>query len=1495
MDRLGWRWLLALGLALAIAPAAASSRAALPAVTAPAAAHRLAPPAFPSKLRVGVLADGWPPLEVLDGERLTGFSPSYLRLAAGADLELVPVRFADMHQLLAAACAGEVDIVMSVARTPEREHCLAFTVPYLNGTVAFVTRKGDSEALSSRARLGYSRIATEKGFPTESLLRMRFPSAPIQYYATTSEALRAVETGAADVYAGFAPTVRHQLAAQRLQSLHIAYEERTLVRDLRFAVPLSHKALLEPLNAALGAVKPAAADALRARWLTGELPSSPVVLSDEERAWLQALPPLPVGFDIDWAPYSFIGPSGRPAGIANDYLDYLERVLGVKFQRVPSSNWLHTVAAFRRGGLALLATSPSDDPGFPSEQLTEPYEHYPFVLVARNDEPVARGLLDFAGRAIALAPHAWAAGRFAAGLEQTTIVRVPSVAAGLKTVDTRHADVLVTDVAVAAASLHGYPGLRIVGPAGRDDKLGFAVRADLVPLVGLINRALQAMPAADAQRIRNRWVSLNIGRRRRWSVNALRLLPLLVVFAVVLLVTLRAYVLLQREMRSRRRAERVLARQVELQSTMMEMIPYPFAARDLQNRYLAVNRAFEEVTGFSRVDVLGRPAISAAVWGDENGRRVDELYQQAISGQDTCCLELQFDDAHGESRHGLFWTRLCRDGRDEPFCVLGATIDISEIRRAELHARETERLLSDVTRWLPAIVFQLRRAPDGRYTVPYIGGDIERLLGEDSREFKRLDAPGMLRVHRRDRRWLIVQLERSARQLMPLHLEFRYLAPAGPIWVRAEFVPREEADRTVVWSGCAFDVSTEHARADELARARDMAQAASRAKDRFLAMMSHEIRTPMNGVLGLVEVLERTPLNVEQAGMIGMVHESAGALLQILDDLLDVAKIEAGRLVIESEPFDVRDLVDRAVGLLAGRAHEKGLALVVDIEPDVAAMLRGDCVRLRQILFNLLSNAIKFTPQGEVRVIVTATELDPLDDAEGTHGRQRLVVNVEDTGIGIAPELQAQLFEPFVQAESSTTRRFGGTGLGLAICRKLAQLMGGQLALRSKPGHGTCMTLSVDLGVHLYSSALDTLTGRRALVACDDERTASALIHFGEALGMEMTRVPPLPTNGGPPRSRDRADLVFVSESVRESFKAAHANHDAPTVVLSPNPTPAGYRVTADGVVLGTNPVSWCATSAACAAALTRGRHAGRAVRLPVGAHTAPAAPAVPGREQAREAGRLILVAEDHPVNQELIRHQLALLGFACDVVSDGAQAQAALEAGSYGCLVTDCHMPNVSGYELVQWLREREYAQAHADGQQPADQHGARRLPVIGITASTSPDDLRRCREAGMDDCLVKPTRLATLREQLARWFPAEDCEPQAHHAVIETKTFAATDADRSSFEPLDLARMIDLWGSEANVKALLDSFVSAVRDDLLALLPLLDECDTKRLREWHHRLAGAVGVLQYPALLAVLEAYRKDMDRYDAERLRERGLQVISTCRAMLDDIEQQAVSLA
>ncbi|WP_052408768.1 ATP-binding protein [Paraburkholderia acidipaludis] len=1224
--------LIALMLAAVLVPGSARASAPAGAASALATASMAGgTPPFPPKLIVGVVAGGWPPLDVLDvldGGALSGFSADYLRLAIGAPVELEPRVYRDMPALLDGACAGEVDVIMSLARSPLRERCLAFTAPYLSGSTVFVTRAGNEGVVTAARRLGHARLAVERGYALEPILRERFRLADIRAYASTDEALRAVATGAADVYAGFAPVVRYRLSLDAFRMLRIACTERLRLRDLRFAVPASKRVLRDRLNMALAGVRPAAASGIRARWLDGTVGLVPVApaftLSSAERAWLQALPSLKVGVDADWSPFSLIGGAQRPEGIANDYLDYLGSTLGVVFERVPVSGWARAAEPFRRGELALLATSLHDEVVGANAVLTQPLERYPLVLVGRRDEPMARGIGDFSGRRIVLAPHTPGAAQLAADPPAVSTVRAASVEAALWMVAHDQADVAIGNAAALDLPLsRQYAGsLKVLGTIAVDDAVGFAVCRDLAPLAALIDRALAAMPPDERQQIRNRWTTGAAGHTQRWSVNALRLLPFVIAFGVVLLVTLRAYVLLQREMRRRSRAEQTIA------------------------------------------------------------------------------------------------------------------------------------------------------------------------------------------------------------------------------------------------------------------RARDLAEAASRAKDDFLAMMSHEIRTPMNGVLGLVEVLERTPLNADQTRMVDMVHESAGALLQILDDLLDYSKIQAGRLAIVSEPFEVRALVDNAVGLLAQRAHEKGLKMFVDIGSEVAARLRGDSVRLRQILFNLLSNAIKFTPAGEVSVSVSA--LQPVGAACSSPARQRLVITVADTGIGIAQDAQVQLFEPFVQAESSTTRRFGGTGLGLTICRRLAALMGGTLELESELGRGTALTLRIELPIEARSAHADGLVGKRALVLCDDARVAAALTHFGTSLGMRMTCIPGDVLGEFAARRQasfaERIDLILASDS----YVSGLSRLGAPVISLTDKPKPTGYRIAENGVRLSMNPLSWRGLSAACAMAL-----AGLPAAAACSASGAEAAHVAPEREREHAAGRLILVAEDHPVNQELIRRQLALLGFACDVVNDGAEALAAMEENRYGCLITDCHMPNLSGYDLARRVREIE-----------RERNGDPRLPILAITASTGPESLQLCHAAGMDDCLVKPTRVATLREHLARWFGAGGAHrPRGESVVAAPRANPAAVAPAAARHsgPLDLARMIQVWGSEATVKALLGSFVSAVRDDLDALPPLLERVDIARMREWHHRLAGAVGVLHYPALLALLETYRRHMDIHTPAQLREEGLALVRTGHAMLDDIGKQAALLA
>ncbi|SAL27352.1 two component regulatory system sensor kinase [Caballeronia peredens] len=943
------------------------------------------------------------------------------------------------------------------------------------------------------------------------------------------------------------------------------------------------------------------------------------------------------------------------------------------------------------------------------------------------------------------------------------------------------------------------------------------------------------------------------------GILGVRLMPVLIGVIAVLVVTLRALVLLQREIAKRIETETQLATQLSFQQTMMEVVPYPLIAKDMSNRYIAVNRAFEETLGVRREAIIGGTSLEVTAWGSEHSRILHDLTNRTLATGERQELEAEFCDDRNTLRCGLFWTGAFAASNGQRAGVVGTMIDITDIRDAETRARQTERRLHDVTRSLPAVVFQLRRASDGTYSLPYIDGDTRQLLGLDVLALADNPIHLLTHVHAEDSARLVKEIELSARSLEPLHTEFRSTVDGVPRWIRANLVAHRENDGAVVWSGYWGDASVEHARADELARARDTAEAASRAKDDFLAMMSHEIRTPMNGVLGLVEVLENTSLNPDQSQMLGMIQDSASALLQILDDLLDYSKIEAGRLAIESRPIDLRELVDNSVGLLAARAHEKGLRVRVDVGPDVAATVRGDSVRLRQILFNLMSNAIKFTITGDISLNVQVVERR---DSE-----QVIELCVKDTGIGIAPEAQQSLFEPFVQAETSTTRRFGGTGLGLTICNRLVELMGGTMSLTSEVGSGTAMTVRLTMPVETLHYQIEGLRGKRSIVAIDDDRVAAALLHYGEALGLSMQRRAPedivFPESGAP----EDVDILFLSDVHKSAVPPGSR-----VIHITEKPKPTGYRILEDDIRVSVNPISWHGLGAACVAALTGMPQIASGAAL--GTETRMEAP---DREEALHGGRLVLVAEDHPVNQELIRHQLSLLGFACDVVHDGVEALAALDNTRYGFLITDCHMPNMTGYELARRVR--------------ADEAGtARRLPILGITASTAPDELRRCREAGMDNCLVKPTRLATLREHLNRWRVSES---SGNEAAAQSASHAA--APSRDNDELDLNAMAQLWGSESTVKALLDAFVSAFRDDLATLRELLDCGTVDDLRDWHHRVVGAASVLQYRPLLDVLEAFRRrDLHTTTRDTRQQEGLALIARCEQLVERIQSQGAAI-
>jgi two-component system, NarL family, sensor histidine kinase EvgS len=384
-----------------------------------------------------------------------------------------------------------------------------------------------------------------------------------------------------------------------------------------------------------------------------------------------------------------------------------------------------------------------------------------------------------------------------------------------------------------------------------------------------------------------------------------------------------------------------------------------------------------------------------------------------------------------------------------------------------------EGRLAEMADSLPGALLQWRREPDGRFRFEFWSDGAQCLFGI-KREIALNDSAALWKTILDDDRAAVrTAMEEAERDVKTLHCEYRVVRSAdGVRWVRGSASPAPQPDGSVLWNGYWSDVTEQKSLEQDLKNAKEAAEVANRAKSSFLATMSHEIRTPMNGALGMLELLSLTRLDAEQRATLEVVRESGKSLLRIIDDILDMSKIEAGKLDVRAEPASVRDIIDSVFRIYSGNASSKGLLLKTFIDPRIAPAHLVDPLRLRQILNNFVSNAVKFTPSGYIELRADLVE------SKGDH--QFLNFSVTDTGIGISPETQERLFSPFTQADPNTANRFGGTGLGLAICRRLAVMMDGSIVMKSEVGKGTTMTLQLPLqladAAEIPASAAHVLT-----------------------------------------------------------------------------------------------------------------------------------------------------------------------------------------------------------------------------------------------------------------------------------------------------------------------------------------------------------------------------------------------------------------------------------
>ncbi|MBS0184317.1 MAG: response regulator [Nitrospira sp.] len=800
---------------------------------------------------------------------------------------------------------------------------------------------------------------------------------------------------------------------------------------------------------------------------------------------------------------------------------------------------------------------------------------------------------------------------------------------------------------------------------------------------------------------------------------------------------------------------------------------------DPQGKILYANEAASLMVGYSREELLGmtvhhlNPNFPASMWPGfweetrQNKTMSLETSHRAKDGRlIPIDIRVSFLAYEGQEFHCAF------------------VRDITERKRAEGALEQIMHRYKDLIDSINGIVWEAD-ASTTQFT--FISRQVEDILGYPVEQWLSSPTFWVDHIHPEDQIWAPQYCIEEVRKHRGHTFEYRMLAADGrTIWIRDLVSVLVENGRVTKLRGIMSDVTdrklSERALAQaaqdlgrknrELAEARDKALEAVKIKAEFLATMSHEIRTPMNGVIGMTGLLLDTSLTSEQREYAETVRLSGEHLLDIINEILDFSKIETGKLDLEVLNFDLHTTIEEAVGLLGEQAYDKGLELTCLVQAGVPTALRGDPGRLRQILVNLIGNAVKFTEQGEVVVTVSMeNEPDGMTAASASSPYRTLRFEVSDTGVGIAQEQQAKLFQPFTQADGSTTRKYGGTGLGLAICKQLVEMMGGRIGLDSKVGEGSVFWLTIRFslqseGVQPVATIPAALRGCRILIV-DDHATnrrvleqslrgqgvmyqsaengyqaleclrnaAGRQMHFDLAiLDMQMPGMDGLELahriKSEPAISATRL-VLLTSVGRRGDAKAAQSVGIAAYLT---KPIRQSLLYECLGLVLGSVPHAVAPTPQTGTTIITRYSLS----------------------EVQTRSRPLVLLVEDNPVNQKVAANMIEKLGYRVNVAANGREAVDSLASIPYALVFMDCQMPEMDGFEATRVIRKQEES-LRPEGGKPSH------LPIIAMTANAMQEDRDRCLAVGMDDFLSKPVTSKSLAAVLDRWLPHDQVSAEA------------------------------------------------------------------------------------------------------------------------------------
>ena len=1284
--------------------------------------------------------DNWAPINFVDyNNEASGIGASIVEILNQKLNSKLQITSGSWNTIYEKTKNGELNAILDITPKKEREEFFYFTEPYLQIPHVIVSKK-EQKAFSSLNDLNGKTVALEENIGTIIDLQKNYPNITIKTFQNTTLALDAVARGLADAYIGNRAVVSYKIKEELIDNLKIdAIDSSRKPSILTLGVSKNYPLLFSILQKAIAEITIQEWDNIKTRWEGKVLEDDKNInLSKEEKEWLRQNPIIKYAGNPNYMPFESFDSFGNHIGIIAEHLKLVEQTLGIKFERVKTNSFKETLNEVKQNKIDIFSNYWKIEE-FDNTHISIPIDVKTPIVIAgkknKNKEFII-SLSQLKDEKIAVIKDFLYLNEIYKNYPNLNFIEVDSATTALQGVSSGIYDLALCSLPLATYTISslGLSNTEIMGKTDTYMQLNFSIRKDDVIFKTILEKALAIHPSSELNEIMQQWEKVT----KKSQIDSVMLLEI----SIFVLLGLALLLFWNYQLK-----KQVAKKTHELSKLLRFFDENVIASRtDLKGDITYVSDAFCKVSGNTREFMMGKnhrigkhpdndPEIFKQMWktitkgkiwkGRVKNRKKDGGYYWVDSVIEQ---EYDFDGkvvGYISLRHDVTaQVELEKLSVNLENIVKERTIELFEMNQKQKVIFETASIGIILVK--NRVILELNNK-----VCSIFGYEYNELLNQSTRIF-----------YEKNEDFDLIKKEYKTLEEGKISTwEQIFVKKDGTsFWARITMQAIDFRDLNKGTVAIIDDITLEKQALEEIKKAKLLAEESTKSKSEFLANMSHEIRTPMNAIIGMAYLALQTSLDEQQKNYIQKIDTASKNLLGIINDILDFSKIEAGKMTIEKIDFSLDDILANLSSLFMFQIEEKGLELLFDVDINVPLALRGDSLRLNQILTNLLSNAIKFTPKGEIIISIKLLSKDE-QSAE-------IRFDVKDTGIGISKEHMEKLFSSFSQADSSTTRKYGGSGLGLAICKQIIELMGGTVGLESTPDVGSDFYFTIKFELqNIQRNLLEVnknVNNLKILVVDDNASSREILENIIKSLRFEVKAICcgkeaiielKAANAQNKPYSLVLMDWMMPEMDGIETIKKINESKEI-------EKTPTFIMVTAynkdelmqkakDANVFGflEKPVSPSTLYDTILKAFGK--------NIIINANENMRSNNFLDMKKVVQGAKILLV-EDNVQNQEIAMEFLQKANISAKIANNGKEAIEILENEEFDGVLMDCQMPILDGYEATKQIREIEKFKD---------------LPILAMTANAMQGDKEKCINSGMNDYIAKPLDFSKFYETLVKW----------------------------------------------------------------------------------------------------------------------------------------------